>query len=68
MTAQPARPHRLDTARRLRPLALPALAASAGVFVGGVPGFLLAFTAAVVAVDRALDFGGTRMIGADAAF
>ena len=68
MTVKPARPPRLDTARRLRPLALPALAASAGVFIGGVPGFLLAFTAAVVAVDRALDSGGTRMIGADAAF
>ena len=68
MTAPPARSSRLDSARRLRPLALPAVLASAGLFVGGLPGFLLAFTAAAVAVDRALDFGGTRMIGADAAF
>jgi hypothetical protein len=68
MTALPARPPRFETARRARPLALPVLLASAGVFIGGVPGFLLAFTAAAVAVDRALDFGGTRMMGADAAF
>jgi hypothetical protein len=57
-----------DGARRLRPLIVPALLASAGLVIGGVPGFLLAFTAAVVAVDRALDFGGTRMLGAQDAF
>ena len=53
---------------RLVPFALPALLASAGVVAGGVPGFLFGFTAAVLAIDRALDLGGTRMIGADAAF
>lgn len=68
MTASSALPPRLVTARRLRPLALPALVTSAGVFIGGVPGFLLAFTAVAAAVDRALDFGGTRMIGADTMF
>ena len=64
----PARPPRLATARRVRPLALPAVLASAGVLIGGVPGFLLGFTAVAMAVDRALDLGGTRMISADAAF
>jgi hypothetical protein len=68
MTALTVRLRPLGSARRLRPLALPALLGSAGVFVGDVPGFLLGFTAAVVAIDRALDFGGTRMIGADAVF
>jgi hypothetical protein len=61
-------PLRRLTPPRMRPFALPALLASAGVVTGGVPGFLLGFTAAVLAVDRALDFGGTRMLGADAAF
>ena len=59
---------RLDRVRRLRPLGFPALLATAGVALGGVPGFLLAFTAAVLAVDRALDFGGTRLLGAGDAF
>jgi hypothetical protein len=68
MPALPVPLLRLDTAMRLRRFALPALLAPAGVFVGGVPGFLLAFTAAVIAVDRALEVGGTRMISADAAF
>jgi hypothetical protein len=49
-------------------LILPALLAVCAVVVGGVPGFLLAFTAAVVAIDRALDLGGTRMLGAENAF
>jgi hypothetical protein len=59
---------RLDAARRLRPFALPALLAVAGLVIGGVPGFLLAFTATVIAVDRALDFGGTRTVAAEDAF
>jgi hypothetical protein len=68
MTALPApHPHPIE-ARRLRPFLLPALLATAGVVIGGVPGFIVAFTAAVLAVDRALDLGGTRMLGADDAF
>jgi hypothetical protein len=53
---------------RFRPMIVPALMAPCAVVIGGVPGFLLAFTAAVVAIDRALDFGGTRMLGAEDAF
>ena len=66
MTALPA-PH-FELARRLRPLLLPALLVPAGVLLGGVPGFLVLFAAAAVAVDRALDFGGTRLVGASDAF
>jgi len=71
MTALPGRRHPPPPpggARRLRPLALPVLLGSAGVITGGVPGFLLGFTAVVLAIDRALDFGGTRMLSADTAF
>jgi hypothetical protein len=66
MTARLAFP--FDAARRLRPMLLPALMVPCAIVLGGVPGFLVAFTAAVLAVDRALDFGGTRMLGAEAAF
>ena len=66
MTALPA-PH-FELARRLRPLLLPALAAAAGLVIGGVPGFLVVFAAAVLAVDRALDLGGTPMLAPDDAF
>jgi hypothetical protein len=66
MTALPAL--HLDAARRLRPMIVPALMVPVAVVLGGVPGFLLAFTAVVLAVDRALDFGGTRMLGAGDAF
>lgn len=66
MTALPA-PH-FELARRLRPLLLPALLVPAGVLLGGVPGFLVLFAAAAVAVDRALDFGGIRLVGASDAF
>jgi len=59
---------RLETARRLRPLLVPALLVPVGVVLGGVPGFLLAFTAGAVAVDRALDLGGTKLLGAEDAF
>jgi hypothetical protein len=55
-------------ARRLRPLLVPAVMLPCGVAIGGVPGFLLAFTAVALAADRALDFGGTRMTRADDAF
>jgi hypothetical protein len=53
---------------RLRPLAMPALLAPAGILLGGVPGFLLAFVAGLLAVDRALDLAGGRLVGADDAF
>jgi hypothetical protein len=55
-------------ARRLRPMVLPALLVPGAVVLGGVPGFLLAFAAVALAIDRALDFGGTRMLGAQDAF
>ena len=51
-----------------RRLVLPALLLPGGVLLGGVPGFLLAFTGAALAADRALDLGVTRMLGADDAF
>ena len=66
MTALPA-PH-FEAARRLRPLVIPALFVPVGIALGGVPGFLIVFAAAAVAVDRALDFGGTSMVGASDAF
>jgi hypothetical protein len=66
MIALPA-PH-LDGARRIQPFVVPALLASAAIVVGGVPGFLFLFAAAALAVDRALDLGGARMLGADDAF
>jgi hypothetical protein len=53
---------------RLRPLAVPALLAPAGVVLGGVPGFLLVFLAGLLAVDRVLDLAGGRLIGAEDAF
>jgi hypothetical protein len=53
---------------RLRPFAVPALLAPAGVVLGGVPGFLLAFMAGLLAVDRALDLAGGRLVGASDAF
>jgi hypothetical protein len=40
----------------------------AAVLAGGVPGFLLGFTAVLVAVDRLLDLGGTTVTGAEQAF
>ena len=47
---------------------LPLGFASAAVLVGGTPGFLLAFTAALLAVDRLLDLGDLRTASADRAF
>jgi hypothetical protein len=55
-------------ALRLRPLLLPAVLLSGGVAVGGVAGFLLIFVAGVLAVDRALDLTGGRLVGAETAF
>jgi hypothetical protein len=53
---------------RLRPFAVPALLAPAGIVLGGVPGFLLAFAAGLLAVDRLLDLAGGRLVGAEDAF
>ncbi len=52
------------TARFLLPLGL----AGGAVLAGGVPGFLLAFTAGLLAVDQLLDRVGTNTVGADQAF
>ena len=52
------------TARFLLPLGL----AGGAVLAGGVPGFLLAFAAGLLAVDRLLDRAGTNTVGADKAF
>jgi hypothetical protein len=48
--------------------ALVAAAAGATLVAGGVLGFLLAFTAGVLLVDRLLDFGGANTVAADRAF
>ena len=47
---------------------LPVGLAAGGVALGGVPGFLLAFTAALVTIDRLLDLTGPSAAGADQAF
>jgi hypothetical protein len=47
---------------------LPALMVPCAVVLGGVPGFLVGFAAVALAIDRALDFGGTKMLAADDAF
>ena len=52
------------TARYLLPLGL----AGGAVLTGGVPGFLLAFAAGLLAVDRLLDRVGANTVGADQAF
>ena len=51
-------------ARILLPLGL----AGGAVAAGGVPGFLLAFTAGLLAIDQLLDRVGTNSVGADRAF
>jgi hypothetical protein len=50
-----------------RLLALAAVAGG-GIAVGGVPGFLIVFTASLVAVDRLLDVRGSTFTGAERAF
>ena len=52
------------TARHLLPVGF----AAGAVAVGGVAGFLLAFTAVLLAVDRLLDLAGSSAAGADQAF
>ena len=42
--------------------------AGGAVLAGGIPGFLLAFTAGLLAVDQLLDRAGTNSVGADQAF
>jgi hypothetical protein len=48
--------------------ALAAVAVGATLVAGGVAGFLLAFTAVLVAIDRLLDLGGAATASADQAF
>jgi hypothetical protein len=50
------------------PAALAAAAIGATVVAGGLPGFLIGFTAVLIAVDRLLDFGGSTAAGAEHAF
>ena len=57
--AQAPRPRRGAGLRRLRPWLVPAPLAAGAVAVGGVPGILLGFVAALLTVDRLLD----RMLG-----
>jgi hypothetical protein len=52
------------TARLLLPLGL----AGGAVLAGGVPGFLLGFTAALLAIDRLLDLGSDKTVSAEQAF
>jgi hypothetical protein len=49
-------------------LLVPVALVGAGVAAGGVPGFLLAFTGGLVAVDRLLDLGGSTVAGAEHAW
>ena len=49
-------------------LMLVPFALAAAVFAGGVPGFLIGFTAVLVAVDRLLDLGGSTVTDAEQAF
>ena len=42
--------------------------AGAGMVLGGVPGFLLVFTAGLVAVDRLLDLSGSTVADAERAY
>ncbi len=52
----------------MRPFLLPAVLGLASVLLGGLPGFLLGFAAACLAVDRALDFRGAGAEQAAQAF
>jgi hypothetical protein len=49
-------------------LTLPVGLAGAAVLLGGVPGFLLGFAAALLVVDRLLDLGDLGTVGAEQAF
>jgi hypothetical protein len=66
MTAHLALP--FPSLRRLWPLLLPLVLLGVAVVIGGVPGFLVGFGAVALGFDRALDFGRTRLIGADDMF
>jgi hypothetical protein len=54
--------------RSVLPIGLAGAAVLAGGLLGGLPGFLLAFTAALIAVDRLLDLGDLRSVAAEQAF
>jgi hypothetical protein len=60
------------TARALRPLALPAALAIAGVVLGSTPGLILVFFAVLLVIDRLLDrvagFTGWGMFEAERTF
>jgi hypothetical protein len=58
----------MTSSAALRPFVGPAVLGPAGLVLGGVPGFLLVFVAGVLAVDRALDLVGGRLVGAEDAF
>jgi hypothetical protein len=49
-------------------LLLPAGLAGGAILAGGLPGFLLGFTAALLVIDRLLDLGDAKTVGAEQAF
>jgi len=57
---------------RLRPAALPAVLLAGGIAIGGIPGFLAGFVAALLGIDRLLDrmhgFGSSTVAGAERRF
>ncbi len=52
----------------LTPFVLPAALGGAAIAVGGLAGFLLGFTGAVIGIDRALGFAGVSRIEAERAY
>ena len=57
---------------RLRPAALPAALLAGAIMIGGIPGFLAGFVAALLGIDRILDrlhgFGSSTVAGAERRF
>jgi hypothetical protein len=57
---------------RLRPAALPAVLLAGGIAIGGIPGFLAGFVAALLGIDRLLDrlhgFGASSVAEAERRF
>jgi hypothetical protein len=57
---------------RLRPAALPAALLAGGIMIGGIPGFLAGFVAALLGIDRVLDrlhgFGSSSVADAERRF
>jgi hypothetical protein len=52
----------------LSPFLLPAAMGGAALLLGGLPGFLLGFVAALLGIDRALGFAGVSRIEAERAY